>query len=97
MGVRVTLTFVRPNTGVAWHTLSSSQHNYCETNYIDTGKKTSGVETCKSGLTLRRVTEFTDTGMTDWNSDSTIQAMVSEIRAYYDGVNITQAKAVENI
>ena len=39
MGVRVTLTFVRPNTGVAWHTLSSSQHNYCETNYIDTGKK----------------------------------------------------------
>ena len=43
MGVRVTLTFVRPNTGVAWHTLSSSQHNYCETNYIDTGKKRSGV------------------------------------------------------
>ena len=97
MTVRVTLTFVRPDTDTEWYELSTEQYAYMKTNYNDAGKRLAISVTGSDGLTQERVTTYTDDGRSEYDDDSTIQTMVTSILDHATANSITFNKVVETL
>ena len=72
MAVKVTITFIRPNTGVEWYAQSTEHNEYVKTNFINNGKMIVDSRTeSEDGLTRELVHRYpVDADRNDWMNPS---------------------------
>ena len=98
MTKKVTVTIVRPNTGVNWYSATSDHLTYITSNYINTGKLNKGADSI-SGDELTKTFEstFTDAGLAEWKLDSTIASHFTAMNSYNVSNGINRSKAEETL
>ena len=102
MAIRVSLTYVRPNTTTDWYTITDAHNTYIQTNFVDNGKMIKeSVTTSADGLTkLHKIRFPNDSDRNDWMNPSlhpTIKAHSDATSAYGAANGISRTMSTESI
>lgn len=102
MAIRVTITYVRPDTSTDWYTISDEHNTYVQTNFVSNGKMIQdSTTTSADGLTRTFVHRYpNDSDRNDWMNPSlhaTIKTHNETAAAYCAANGISRTMVAESI